>query len=490
MVGLDIAFTTAKSALSARQKEMAVISNNIAMADEENYHRQGVSLTNSAVVEDEAGYFGTGVTVQSVIRQYDVQLENNYQQSISSNSYNEKYASKLSQVEDLIGPGGDNPLTDAIQEFANNVQNVATSPEASSDRTALINSANTLASTMNQDYESLRKLRDAIASNDTTGDGAISDDIDKVNELLDDIATLNDNISRMESNLFLDQTANDLRDQRDAAVKELAEYIDITVTETSSYRYKIDLNLDSGATSTLLPGAAENETPDYLVLSMTGPTGTNYVPTIELTSNPGTAVTLAGDSGEIRALLDARTYITTQMSNLQSYAEEIRDEVNAVLTAGFDLNGNAGVAMFTVTPVTPPPVSNVSALGMACAITDPATIAASDNALQQGNGDNALALWQKLNENSVVNIGTVSDSIIGYSNAYLREISEDVSLAESNAETSSLAEEMFRNAVQERSGVSIDEEMTNMLEIQRAYQATGKLIQALQEMFDTVMSIG
>jgi flagellar hook-associated protein 1 FlgK len=145
--------------------------------------------------------------------------------------------------------------------------------------------------------------------------------------------------------------------------------------------------------------------------------------------------------------------------------------------------------MFTVTPVTPPPVSNVSALGMACAITDPATIAASDNALQQGNGDNALALWQKLNENSVVNIGTVSDSIIGYSNAYLREISEDVSLAESNAETSSLAEEMFRNAVQERSGVSIDEEMTNMLEIQRAYQATGKLIQALQEMFDTVMSM-
>lgn len=555
-VGIDIALSAAKSALAAKQKEMAVISNNIANAGNTSYHRQTATLESNVMVGTTDGYYGTGSHVSQVTRAYDAALESSLRIAQSSYSYRELYYEKLGNIEDLMSPSGTSALDESIQDYAAALQDVAASPESSSARSALQGAAKTLADAFNQQYSSLASMRDSIAANTATGTGTIKDTVDNLNDMLKQVVSLNDSIANIESNGFIGQSANDLRDQRDALVSEISKSVSISVKEETNGKYTVSLNTEGSQSSyTLIDGSSTPSRPaNTLELTMTAPVSPspNYTPQIVLhdnSYNTSTNITLAENSGEIRAMMDAREYVTDKMDEVYTLASRFGDstveprdwagstakaagdyiipdppngyayvcssagttgaaqpsawpatigasvtdgsvtwtavrlsEVNAAHMEGFDLNGDRGGKFFDLT-ADQPASGNILSVSAGVANSS-GKIAASSAAGTNGNGSNMTNMWNVMNKDD-----TSGTSILARCNSIISEVSQDVSNAKKYSETTENIVTMFTNSVNEVSSVNMDDELTTMLEVQRAYQANAKLITALDEMMQTVLSI-
>jgi flagellar hook-associated protein 1 FlgK len=411
-------------------------------------------------------------------------LETSLWNTTSTDAYNQNYYEILSQVEDVLSSEEESPLDNAMLEFANDVQALATYPEDSTTREALLGSAETLASVFNMQYGNLESIRDYIAENDSSGDGAIQNSCDSLNTLLDNVVALNKRIANLEGDMNLDDSANSLRDERDDLITQISEYIDVSVTENSDGTYTVDLNLDGGTTATLIDGTAGTAA-DHLAMSMVESPASSgfYEPQMELASAAGTAISLESGSGSIQALVDAREYITTEMTSLYNYANSFASAVNALQNSAttYDLNGNNNAGdLFTVSATQPTSGDIISV-----ALTDGDSLAASTDADQQGNGDNAQAIWNKLDEDNTID----SDSYLSHASNMLTSIALDVSQASDEADNSAAMKELYQNAILELCGVDTDEEMAHLLEVQRTYQAAAKIINAVDEMMQTVINM-
>lgn len=486
-VGLSIAMTAAQSALKTSQKQLTIISNNIAQSDNENYHRQSAIVTNSVMVVGDNAFYGTGSYVSSVVRYYNEALEKSLRSATSASSYADTYYSYISDVEDILATNGDNPLNNAMNEFASALEAVAANPEETSYREAFIASSETLADTFNLQYNNLANLRDSIATNDSTGNGAISSSCDEANSILDRIAKLNDQISTYENSLSNIGDANTLRDDRDALCKELSEYVSVTITEESNSKYTIDLNL-TGGTATLIDGTTVgNTTADHLALAMTETSTGFYTPSIELTSAPGTTVNLAAESGSIQAMLDNRADISTRMNTLYTFASSLSTAINAIQNSAtaYDLYGNNNAGDLFQVETTGGGDQPASGDILTVLISDPKSIAASTSATEKGNGENAGAMWDKLDE-----AGTIDgNSYLDHAENLITSLAINVSSAAGTASTLDSVTAMYQSSVDDYSGVSTDEELTNMLTIQRVFQSAAKIITAIDEMMQIAINM-
>lgn len=559
-VGIDIAMTTGKSSLATRQKEIALVSNNIANSDKSGYHRQSAMIESNIMIGTSEGYYGTGSHISKIVREYDSALETSLRSAQTSYAYRDISYSKLGDLEDVLAPSGANFLNTAVQDFATSVQDVATSPESSSARSALLGSAKTLTDTFNQQYSSLVTMRDNIATNTSTGTGTIKDRVTDLNKMLEEVVSLNDNIQKLEDNAFINQPANELRDQRDQLVTEIAKYVSISVREEANHKYTININTEGATPSyTLVDGATIPSRPaNSIELTMTAPVppSPTYTPQIVLHDNSYNTtanITLAANAGEIRALMDTRTYIADRMSDIYSLASQFGDStvepadwaattakvannyvipvppngyaykcttagttgaaqpavwnttlggntndgtvvwetvrlsaVNVTHMDGFDLDGNRGGKFFDLSATQP---SSGNILSLSTALTDnPRKIAATDTTGVNGNGQNMLDLWNTMNT-GINSTPFDNESILSYPNTFLAKVAQDVYNANKYSETTKNIVDMFTSSVNEVSSVNMDDELTNMLEIQRAYQASAKFINVIDEMTQTVLSI-
>lgn len=556
--GLDIAMVAGKSSLLTTQKQIAVISNNVSKANDPYYHRRTSSIDPNAMVLGDSGYIGSGVHIAQIVRQYDSALENSLRNAICDDGYDSTYYNQLSGVEDILAPGGDDPLNSVVQDFATGVQTIATDPEELANRVALLGAAESVADRFNQNYNNLASLRDYIAENDTTGNGAISKALDDVKGLLERIPDLNKKIKELEENGFRNQKANDLRDERDEVVSKIAKYIDISVTEESDSRYTITCDGQTLVNGTYSPQLQA----DYLEVKMTNtPPSPHYVPSIVLHSDNTVNITLT--SGQVQGYVDAHEYIRDKMDALYDYAQNfgdsatdpgthweasnayvLNDEIrpvpsngyvyeattvtgnsgaaqptwpttiggtvvdggvtwtcvgqystlNAAHMEGYDLNGDPGGKLFSMSASQPGSGDILSV-----AITDPKKIAASsvgdetaadpELEVEKGNGKNMLSLWSDMDDTTKANPTLDGESILSYANRYISDIAQDVSVAENKSETATNIKKMFQDSVFEVSAVNMDDEMTDMLEVQRTYQASAKLINTIDQMMGMVLNM-
>ncbi|OGV52890.1 MAG: flagellar hook-associated protein FlgK [Lentisphaerae bacterium GWF2_44_16] len=486
-VGLSIAMTAAQSALKTSQKQLTIISNNIAQSDNENYHRQSAIVTNSVMVVGDNAFYGTGSYVSSIVRYYNESLEKSLRTATSASSYADSYYSSLSNMEDILATDGESTLNNSMSGFASALEAVAANPEETSYRETFIASSEALADTFNLQYNNLANLRDSIATNDSTGSGELSTSCDEANSILDQIAKLNDSISTYENSLSNIGDANTLRDERDALCKELSKYVSVTISEESNSKYTIELNLAAG-TATLIDGTTAGvTTADHLVMAMTETSIGFYTPHMELASAAGVTVNLAPENGSIQAMLDGRAEIVTQMDALYTFASSLSTAINTIQNSatGYDLYGNNNAGDLFQVETTGGGDQPASGNILTVLISDPKSIAASTSATEQGNGENAGAMWDKLDE-----AGTISgDSYLDHAQRLITSLAIDVSSAESTSDTLDSVTAMYQSSVDDYSGVSTDEELTNMLTIQRVYQAAARIITAVDEMMEIAINM-
>jgi len=426
----------------AQQLAINVTGHNIANANTVGYTRQTALLAPTDAYSEpgvsrppQAGQLGTGVDVTSYTRMRDGFLDIQYRAQAMKQGLASATKDGLTQVQDALAEPSDHGLNSLLQQYWSSWQDVSNAPENLATRQSLAQNAASLA----DGFNALGSQLSTIQSQ--TGQNVLST-IDQVNSIGGRIAQLNDAIMK---DTVTGDHPNDLLDQRDLLIDQLSQLGNISVTATTYGQVDVSIggaSLVSGATASTL--AESNMT------SLT--------------------------SGKLAGLITLRdTTIPGYQSQLDTVASTLITATNAQHALGYDLNGNAGGTFFTGTS------ASTIAIDPAL-ISNPALIAASGNG-NVGNADNALSLANIRNQ-ALVGASTIDTA---YSQL-VTQIGSDTQQAQRDTDTANLLTGSIDDRRQSVSGVSLDEEMTNLVKFQRGYQASARAMSAMDEMIDQLIS--
>ncbi len=434
-----------RQALLAHEKALQVTGNNIANVDTPGYSRQRAIL--SAIPPAGDG-IGAGVTVRGVEQAVDRFLEARRLASATGLGAATTQSQLTAQLEALF-PVQDAGIGDALQGFFAAANALAVSPQDLTVRDQLLTAADTLATSLRDAHRGLATLQREIDARAVQG-------ARDANGLLTSIADLNTRIVAAEVG---GATANDLRDARREALNSLAGLLQVNAVEGNDG--SVNVYAASGAALVLGSDAARLSTPPGTTAGLDGA----VLSTLRV-SVGGSSAQLSGPlRGTLGALFDLRdTLLPARAGDLDQIATVLRDQVNAVQTdpAGRDLDGNVGTAVFTGT----------GARDLTVVLTDPRGVAAARSANLADN-TNALALAE-LGTTSFGALGgaTLTEAFAVF-HAQVGSDAREASDTASAAGTVATAIAGQRDAV---SGVSLDEEFTDLIRFQRGFEAASKLI--------------
>ncbi len=220
---LGASFQIGRSALNAYQAALAITGQNIANLGNADYARQTASL--AAAVGGPlttVGRPGAGVNLTAIRRHVDAALENRLRLALGARSGAEALTGALTQVETLYNELSDSDISTQLNTFFAGFGTLQTDPADSGLRTVTLSNVQAL-------VQSFQRVRGGLADQISGLNDQIRDAADEINRLADEIASLNAQIVRQEADGR--SVASALRDQRDAALRELAGYIDIQTRE-------------------------------------------------------------------------------------------------------------------------------------------------------------------------------------------------------------------------------------------------------------------
>lgn len=224
-MGLSGALQIGRSGLLASQTGIEVTGNNLSNIATPGYHRQSVTQVPTQSQEIQRGIFlGQGVQVQQVVRHVNEALENRIRNGISDQSFSQAQQTLLSQIEAAQNELSDIDLTTKLGEFFNAFSELANTPEDNAVRTVVVQQGRALG-------DFIRQLKTEITDQRIQLDNSIDSAALAADDLLSQIGAVNLQIVKAESGAG---GANGLRDQRDALLTELSQYLDISVAEQPS----------------------------------------------------------------------------------------------------------------------------------------------------------------------------------------------------------------------------------------------------------------
>jgi len=300
------ALNIAASSLKAQQQAINVVSNNIANVNTPGYSRQTPTM-GTAVAEQRDGFsFGRGVQLSDIRRAVNPFLIRAQANNGSQFAFSNTVEQGLNAVESVFG-GLDTPgLATSLDAFFQAFQQLANNPQDTAQRFNIRARAQDI-------VNELSGMRSQLVAAQTSADASIDQDITQANQLLDQIASLNDQIRSREAGA--NGQANDLRDQRELAVNNLAKLLPVQVINGANGEFLIQTKGGD-----LL---VQDNTVRHLARGGTGPSG---FPSIVIQSTNATVRGL-NQGGEIGGLLALRD------GQLSSYITQV-DSIAANLTFG------------------------------------------------------------------------------------------------------------------------------------------------------------
>jgi flagellar hook-associated protein 1 FlgK len=173
--------------------------------------------------------------------------------------------------------------------------------------------------------------------------------------------------------------------------------------------------------------------------------------------------------------------IPSVLAQLDTLAAGLANNVNMAHRGGFDLDGTQGGDLFV-----PPPATGAGAAAtLAVQITDPSKLAASSDATRPGDNGNLLAL-AAVHDQSV----SSGSSPTEYYSRIVFDVGNDISNNSAELDASQVMLRQLQDQRSSLSGVSLDEEATNLIRYQRAYEASARIISIINEMLQSIINIG
>ena len=254
------------------------------------------------------------------------------------------------------------------------------------------------------------------------------------------------------------------------ALENLSEYVDFTTLPQSNGTVTV---MVGGQTPLVIGDNA------YALSSGTASQGTS-TESISVLSSSGQDITDQIQGGRLGGELDtANNLLPSYIGQLNTLASSFAQAVNGVLAGGVDQNGNAGAALFAYDATNPAQTLSVTSI-------TPDQLAAASSTAPGGNG-NALALAALASSPTQVN----GMSFTGYYGQLASQVGQDIQNATNQQQTSSDLLAQARTLRTNISGVSLDAQATNMIELQQGYDANAQLVTILNQLTqETINMIG
>lgn len=312
-MSLTGAFQIGRSGLAAAQLGIQTAGNNVANAATPGYSRQVATLSPSRDTQLGNLFLGRGVEVSAIRRQVDSALQARLLKGTSGESAASTDATVLSQVEASLNGLGDDNLSSDLSKFFEAWSTLSDNPTNTGTRALVVQQGRALA-------DSLKATRTALTDQRSQVDRELSAQLARADDLLSQVAGLNAEIVSAENG---QGSASGLRDQRDAAVTELAKLLDITTVEQPNG----NLDVLVGSTPVVLAGQSRGVA---LVQEAVG--AEVEVRVVARDSQEQLNI----GSGSVGALLRNRTTaIDRTLDQLDSLAQNLIREVNLVHSAGY-----------------------------------------------------------------------------------------------------------------------------------------------------------
>lgn len=474
MLGLFSTLDLGSRSLETQQQAVEVAGQNLANVNNPAYARQRAVVQTSDAITTNIGPQGTGVDVVAIQQLRDALVDRQITSETSVSGYWNAQQGALQNAQSALGEqlgnsasgtnaasatGGANTpqgLAADLGNFFNAFQGLSAAPASMSQRQQVVDQAQVLATGLNQTSQRLADLRGLL--NDS-----ITSDVASANQLLAGIASLNRQITAAEGGSG--GVANDLRDLRQQKLEDLAKLV----------------NIDTG---TAPNGTVAVSVGGHLLVS-----GTQTLDTLQAydagggqvlvrAASSGAALTVTG--GSLGGNLDARDgALAATQASVNTLAAQLISQVNAVHDAGYSLTGSTGADFFTGTDAASIQVN--SAL-----VSKPELIQAGGASGAAGDNQVALALAQLANKKLAgLNNQTFSES---YSLS-VAQLGQSLATANTQVSDQQAVQTMLQNQRNSVSGVSIDEEMTNLVSFQRAYEASAKLVNTVDQMLSVVINL-
>ena len=474
-LGLIGTMELAKRAIDTNMQGIELTGHNLANVSNPVYARQRLQLATGDTLPGDNGPVGTGAVVSGIEQVRSKLLDTQITTETSVTGFLEGKQSALEFAEVNLGQqldrqsstaegataaqgiGGQFGLVEGFSDFFNALQALSTSPSSTADRQIVLLEGESLTNKFNALDQRFTRLRADLNT-------SVTENVTAANTLITKIADLSLSITTSETGDSAG-SANDLRDKRQGALEGLANLVSFTTTEDTTT-----------GTISLFVGGVEMISADNATDSLTTTTDANGGVQVQATS--GAALSLSG--GNIKGTIDARDGdITTLTSDLDNLAGTLSTLFNLIHGPGFALDGTTtGQAFFTGSTAANIQVN--SALR-----ADPSLIQASANG---DTGNNQIVL-------SLATLGQLPQAGLGnltFAESYnqtVANLGQALNNANSELQDQNAVNQMLERQRNSLSGVSIDEEMANLIIFQRAFQASARMIKTMDELLQSVITL-
>ena len=501
----------ARKALFAQQGALYTTGHNIANVNTAGYSRQRVNFETtspfpvpSRVQPQFPGQMGTGVEIGTVQRVRNKFLDFQFRAENSKLKYWETKQEGLSRMEELLNEPSENGLSTIMDQFWQSLQELAGNPENSGARSVVAQKGLALAETFNHLSRSLQSIQADLK--DQIENGAVKE----INSLLERINDLNGQIQKIEPHGFL---ANDLYDERDRLIDQLSEHMNIKVHYRKSSDSALDI-ADGIASIELLDSSGNSFEPEVYLIDAKDSIE-DAVNKLKVDFNDETGLvngitigeqTVFGDGannvdfldsiGSLTALIEAHGYMEGDQSKgeypqmlaeLDNLAREFAKAFNEVHSNGSHLVEGEDVPAFFTDGTDGNDYGNILAANITVnkdILENPNLIAAGDPSKGSRNGDNALELAKVFEKN----IDGLESSPRKFLTALIGELGVQGQKAKGMKDSTEILKSQVEYSRMSVSAVSLDEEISNLIKFQHAYNAAARNMTAIDEMIDRIIN--
>jgi flagellar hook-associated protein 1 FlgK len=429
---------TALSGVQAQQRALDVTSHNIANIETPGYSRQeavfgakpALTIPAGAKQDGSGAQLGQGVDVTTYRRLRDDFLDLQYRAQNMSASQADVTAKRLGIAQDSLATGTAADLGRVMDKFWSSWQTLGSNPQSASAKAAVVGVAQTLAqrfNTLDSDYAALGAQATNAVTDLLSPQGPIK-------PIADELAKLNVQINMQQGS---GQQPNDLLDRRDLLLDQLSKYGQVSVIP--------DPTLD---------GSGNRAYPGMVQVSFGG-AATPLISQNTVTM-PTTATLSATPGGQIGGLQDVATKVAGYRTTLGGLAASLITAVNTASSA---------------------PVFSGTGANDIANVSTTATVTAGVAGGPAGDNSVALAI-------AALRGGAIDAGYAGL----VQTVGSDVANATNTTDTATNVLNSLSARRQSVAGVSMDEEMTNMIRYQRGYQAAARALTAMDEMLSTLIN--
>ncbi|WP_088041561.1 flagellar hook-associated protein FlgK [Bacillus sp. EAC] len=488
---------TAKRGMYTQQAAISVLGHNIANANTEGYTRQRANMQTTSPFPSLGmerpyipGFIGTGSEVTSIQRIRDSFLDIQYRNNSSQLGYYSSRADALSKMEDIMNEPSEQGLSKTLDRFWQSLQDLALNPSNSGARAVVLERGKAVAETFNYLSKSLKTVQ-------SDQQNQIEVETKNVNSLLNQIQNVNRQIADVEPHGML---PNDLYDERDRLIDKLSSLVNIKVTYTSSGgqsipaaegKATIDLVAEDGSvieSGRVIDGTDIKADPKYLKVNYDATSG--LVDTVSIGNNI-IDVEKFKTMGKLDSLIKSYGYLDSSnaqvglypemLKNLDDIASTFANTFNTVHAAGITL-GDVNGGNFFGSSSGPITASSINVV-----ITNINDIAAGSTT-SDGDGKNATSLADVMRRTNLTIGSTTNTSISAFYQGIIGGMGVQSQEANRLMTNSGILVDSVDQNRKSVSSVSLDEEMTDMVKFQHAYNAAARNITAIDEMLDKIIN--